>query len=142
MSGQNAIKIVVDTNLWISFCIGTKLSFLADAIIHKKVVICFSDALFNEIFTVLKRPKIQNIINEKKFKELHNILQYKIDFVIPKDSINECRDPKDNFILALAAAARADYLVSGDLDLLDLKTFRGVKIIKADELEKILNKKK
>lgn len=35
MSDQNAIKIVVDTDLWISFCIGTRLTSLIDAIVKK-----------------------------------------------------------------------------------------------------------
>jgi predicted nucleic acid-binding protein len=41
------------------------------------------------------------------------------------------RDPDDVHVLACAAAAQADAIVSGDKDLLDLKTFAGIPIINA-----------
>ncbi|MCZ2460859.1 MAG: putative toxin-antitoxin system toxin component, PIN family [Chitinophagales bacterium] len=37
--------------------------------------------------------------------------------------ISVCRDPKDNFLLALAKDTKADYLITGDKDLLELKQF-------------------
>ena len=46
-----------------------------------------------------------------------------------------CRDPDDDGILACAATAEVDYLVSGDKDLLELKMFRGIRIISPKELE-------
>ncbi len=46
-----------------------------------------------------------------------------------------CRDPSDDKVLTCALAAKSDYLVSGDADLLELKTFRGIKIVKPKEFE-------
>ncbi len=47
-------------------------------------------------------------------------------------------DPKDNIILECAVAGNADYIVSGDKHLLDLKEFSGIKILKpAEFLRKI-----
>ena len=46
-----------------------------------------------------------------------------------------CRDPDDDAILACALEARADYLVTGDVDLLDLKTFRGIRIVSPRDFE-------
>jgi len=40
-----------------------------------------------------------------------------------------CRDPDDDQILSCALSAEADYLVTGDLDLLELKEFHGIKIL-------------
>lgn len=40
-----------------------------------------------------------------------------------------CRDPNDDAILACALEAKADYLVTGDADLLELKMFKGVRIV-------------
>jgi predicted nucleic acid-binding protein len=40
-----------------------------------------------------------------------------------------CRDPDDDQILSCALSAKADYLVTGDMDLLDLKEFRGTRIL-------------
>ncbi len=46
-----------------------------------------------------------------------------------------CRDPDDDRILACAVAAKADYLVSGDSDLLDLQEFLGIKIVSPKTFE-------
>lgn len=48
------------------------------------------------------------------------------------------RDPKDDKFLATAMEANADYLVSADKDLLDLKVYAGVKIINAEIFLKLL----
>ena len=45
------------------------------------------------------------------------------------ESVGACRDPKDDKFLELAVSGRADYLVTGDLDLLVLDPFRGVRIL-------------
>ena len=40
-----------------------------------------------------------------------------------------CRDPDDDQILSCALSAKADYLVTGDSDLLELKEFHGIRIL-------------
>lgn len=50
------------------------------------------------------------------------------------------RDPKDDKFLATARAADADYLVSADKDLLDLKKYEGIKIISAEIFLQILER--
>jgi predicted nucleic acid-binding protein len=49
-------------------------------------------------------------------------------------TINECRDPRDDKFLELAVSGRADYLVSGDKDLLVLHPFRMIPILRPDQL--------
>lgn len=51
-----------------------------------------------------------------------------IDLVEVKSIITICRDTKDNFLLALAKDGKADYLLTGDKDLLELKKFGRTKI--------------
>lgn len=46
-----------------------------------------------------------------------------------------CRDADDDNVLACALAAKADYLVTGDSDLLMLKNFRGAKIVTPRDFE-------
>ena len=50
-----------------------------------------------------------------------------------------CRDPDDDAILACALEARADYLVTGDKDLLELKVFKGVRIVPPRDFELLFN---
>jgi len=49
--------------------------------------------------------------------------------------VTECRDEKDNFLLALARDGKADFLVTGDDDLLILGKFEGTEILKYSDFE-------
>lgn len=49
-----------------------------------------------------------------------------------------CRDPKDEIYLHTARAGHADYIVSGDDDLLTIRQFEPIKIVKSAEFEKII----
>jgi uncharacterized protein len=46
-----------------------------------------------------------------------------------KENVTICRDPKDNFLLALAQTSKATHLITGDKDLLSLKSFGKTKIL-------------
>jgi putative PIN family toxin of toxin-antitoxin system len=50
-----------------------------------------------------------------------------------------CRDPGDDAILALALEARAHYLVTGDVDLLELNIFKGIRIVTPRDFELLFN---
>ena len=50
-----------------------------------------------------------------------------------------CRDPDDDAILACTLEAGADYLVTGDVDLLELKTFKGIRIVTPREFELVFD---
>ena len=54
-------------------------------------------------------------------------------FIEPVVKISECRDPKDNKFLELAVAGKADCIVTGDKDLLELHPFRNIRIITPKE---------
>lgn len=43
--------------------------------------------------------------------------------------VHECRDEKDNFLLSLAKDGKADFLISGDLDLISLRKFERTEIL-------------
>jgi putative PIN family toxin of toxin-antitoxin system len=57
---------------------------------------------------------------------------------IPKALSAVCRDPDDNMVLECALVGHAQYIVSGDKDLLDLKEFRGIRIVRAAEFLSLL----
>lgn len=64
---------------------------------------------------------------------IHNIVH-------PSQSVQSvCRDPDDEAILACALEARADYLVTGDMDLLELKVFKGIRIVTPRDFELLFN---
>ena len=49
-----------------------------------------------------------------------------------------CRDPKDDFLLELAKISNADYLVTGDKDLIEIDNFHGTAIVSIELFEIIL----
>ena len=50
-----------------------------------------------------------------------------------QESVVACRDPKDDKFLALAVNGQADFIVTGDRDLLVLNPFRGIAIVQPEE---------
>ncbi|MBU1820688.1 MAG: putative toxin-antitoxin system toxin component, PIN family, partial [Bacteroidetes bacterium] len=51
------------------------------------------------------------------------------EFIVVTSSVDICRDPKDNFLLALAKDGNATHLITGDKDLLVLKTMGETQIL-------------
>ena len=62
------MRVVFDTNIWISYLIGNSLEFLDDAIIDDEITILFSNELFDEFMSVARRPKFSELFDEKKYK--------------------------------------------------------------------------
>ena len=66
---------------------------------------------------------------------IFNIIERYADYVIVTSNVNICRDAKDNFLLSLAKDSKADFLITGDKDLLVLKQFEGVQIVTIAEFQ-------
>ena len=140
MPRKKKIKIIIDTNLFISFLIGKRLSGLKQTLIHSIIQLIFSDQNIQEIEIVTGRPKFKKYFDERDVADLIDLI-YSIGKIIKVTKEPEiCRDPKDNFLLALADKGKADYLVSGDNDLLVIREYKNTKIITIEELERIIEK--
>lgn len=135
---DSQIRVVIDTNIWISFLIGRSLTGLSEAIISDQVLILFSNDLFRELIEVLKRPKFKKYFSELAIEALIVLLHEKVELVEVIDHFDDCRDVKDNFLLDLAVSGDADYLVTGDTDLLILNPFHGVKIISYQNFQSVI----
>jgi hypothetical protein len=126
---NNGMRVVIDTNIWISFLIGKSLAGLTDAIIANRVQVLFSDDLFSELLEVLQRPKFKKYFSSTAIEQLLALLYEKIAWVNVVDEFTDCRDKKDNFLLNLSVSGHASYLITGDADLLALNPFHGVEIV-------------
>lgn len=126
---NNAAKVIIDTNLWISFLITKKFSDLDEIIFSRMCVLVFSKELLEEFISVIKRPKFRKIFTQNDTEKLIETIQYNAEFYNVKSQVNICRDVKDNFLPSLAKDATADFLITGDKDLLEIKTFYSTKII-------------
>ncbi len=122
-------KVILDTNLWISFLITRDFSFLDNFIETGKMKLIFSEELFSEFISVTERPKFKKYFTESDVKHLIRIIDRFGMLVQVTTEINRCRDIKDNFLLSLAIDSNADYLVTGDNDLLDLEYINETKIL-------------
>ena len=129
MQGNNT-RIVIDTNIWIGFLIGKTLSGLSHAIANDKVRILFSEELFDELLEILQRPKSEKYFSREDITELISILSLKAEWIEITEHFDDCRDPKDNFLLDSCVSGNAEYLIPGNDDLLVLNSFHGVQIVK------------
>ncbi len=122
-------KIILDTNLWISFLLSRDYSKLDKLFANNSITLLFSRELLEEFIEVAKRPKFKKYFS---FDDLHRLLlqiKSRAVFIEVVHQISVCRDPKDDFLLALAKEGKATHLITGDKDLLELKTFGKTKII-------------
>ena len=88
-----------------------------------------SDASAGELVEVLQRPKFDKYADRyDRDAFLSSLLQLAVHVSINLE-ITACRDPKDNIILELAVSGNADYIITGDADLLVLNPFRGIAIV-------------
>jgi len=136
---NKSIRSVIDTNIWISFLIGKTLTNLKDAIISEQVIILFSKELLSELNEVLHRPKFKKYFSNDKIEELKLLLHEHVEWIKVSERFDDCRDKKDNFLLDLSVSGDADYLVTGDNDLLILNPFHNVKIVSYANFKNILN---
>lgn len=123
-------RVVVDTNTLVSAILledSVPAQAVAAALRMGEVLV--SDSQQAELSEVLTRTKFDRYASqEKRVRFLTNFLSLATPVSIT-DSIRICRDPKDDKFLDLALSGKADYLVSGDGDLLVLHPFRGTAIL-------------
>jgi putative PIN family toxin of toxin-antitoxin system len=134
------VKVIFDTNVWISFLIGKRLAIIKQYISDGSITIITTEQLLTEIKMVTNREKLKKYFSEESVKELIELLETiakKIE-IKPTHFIN--RDPKDNFLLDLIDFSKADYLVTGDKDLLAHNPFKTANILTPTDFEKKLKK--
>jgi putative PIN family toxin of toxin-antitoxin system len=125
----NKKRIVLDTNLWISFLITKDLSKLDNRIFTGETILIFSQELLHEFITVVSRPKFKKYFSQEEIIEILDIIDQQAIFVEVTRDIKKCRDEKDNFLLSLAVDGNADFLITGDQDLLELKSIEKTQIV-------------
>jgi putative PIN family toxin of toxin-antitoxin system len=90
---------------------------------------------FRELDKAIQKSYLAKRISRKLYEKLVTRLRKNAELVDVHSVVEVCRDPKDNFLLALAKDGNADYLITGDDDLLVLKTFGNTKIITLTDFE-------
>ena len=141
MTNEHRTKVIFDTNIWISYLIGGQLGNITELLSSRKIELVLSEQLLTELTEVTSRKKFRRYFDEQKVNELLKLMDILGTNYEIAEYPNICRDPKDNFLLGLIRVSRADFLITGDQDLLELKTFEATEKLDANQLlEKIADR--
>lgn len=133
---KNKIRVIVDTNIWISFLISKSLRKLDTLFRNDAVTFVFSTELIEEFLEVAQRPKFKKYFDKDDIQKILEVIDCCSEIITVKSTVNKCRDEKDNFLLALAKDSKADYLITGDEDLLVIHKYYYTQILTYSEFEK------
>lgn len=123
------IKIVIDTNLFISLLIGKKMVELKQVITSPQFQIVVSKTLIEEIREVSHRSKFVRYFDLNQIEAFLDFLTG-ISVAYELHEIpSRCRDPKDDFLLELAVVSESEFLLTGDADLLEMNLIGACKIL-------------
>jgi len=133
---KKEIKIILDTNIWISFLIKKSMKGIDKLIFDNKAVLLFSDELMTEFIDVTGREKLKAYFTKENIVSLIDLIEEYGEIVNVKTIVDICRDKEDNFLLSLAKDGKADYLITGDKDLLVIENFGKTQIISLSDFLK------
>lgn len=123
-------KVVVDTNIFVSAFLGSKnAKLIVRDIFTGQYALIMSQEQLKEIEKVLQRPKFKKYIHPHELQEFISLLGLKVFTPSYYGKINDCRDAKDNMILEAAVYGNANFIISGDEDLLVLNPYRWIYIL-------------
>lgn len=122
------MRVLVDTNVFVSYLLssgneGSAVQKVIEAVFSGVVTLLLPEELLGELLDVLTtRPYFIKRIPHQVAMEFIATLRQSAELLpaVPEGIPSILRDPKDDYLLAQAVVGRADYLVTGDDDLLSL----------------------
>lgn len=129
--------VVLDTNLVLSALVfaGGRIATLRTAWQSGRIVLLVSSATASELMRVLGYPKFKLSANDRD-ELLADYLPHCRSVRIPErpPKLPQCRDANDQMFIELAAVGKADFLVTGDKDLLVMAGGFGGRVVTAEAL--------
>ena len=122
-------RVIIDTNLWISFLISKDYSKLDKIISEKQATLLYSQDLIDEFIEVAQRPKFKKYFTTEDLQALLLSMSSRATFIEVASTVDICSDPKDNFLLALAKDGKASHLSPVTKIFLFLKVSAGQKFL-------------
>ena len=134
------MKVILDTNLWISFLIGHQTNLVRRMLTDLRFDVYVCAHLIEEIRNVANRDKIRRRVAASDVEDLLAIINAFCQFATIETKVppTAVRDPKDLYLLSLADTIGADYIISGDADLTDLGQHNQTKIIKLTDFKEMM----
>jgi uncharacterized protein len=133
MAGRAArLIVVIDASTFVSAAL--KANSLPERALLRAVDppnrLILSQAVEDEYREVIFRPKFDRFVHVGRRQQILDIVVVAAERIEPTEIVRECRDPKDDKYLALAASGRADVIVSSDVrHLLSMDPWRGIRIL-------------
>jgi hypothetical protein len=130
------LRIILDTNVLISALIvpGGAPSYLYQCWRKGSFTLIASEEQLDEFRRVTRYPRLERFLSPAAAGTMVNEVRALAELVGPLPRVEVSADPADNFLLAMAQAAKADYLVSGDgKHLLSLGRHGQTRIVTARE---------
>lgn len=135
---SKSFKVIIDTNIWISFLIGKSIKGLQNYIDSDRICIITCNEQILELISVFNKPKIKKYFSHQQIEEFFELLDESSEMVLLKTKSNVCRDAKDNYLVSLAIDSKADYLITGDIDLLEINKIENTIFLNYVDFEKIV----
>ena len=136
---MTSLKLVIDTNILISAALsaqGAPAQLVVGVLARHRLV--FSQATFDELRTRIYRPKFDRYIALDDRERLLGDFNASAIWVEAAEPGRYCRDRDDDHFIEAALKAQADYLVSGDKDLLEAPPVEGLRIVSVHQALKAL----
>ena len=123
-------RVVLDTNVLISGLLSTTSTAarVVEKAVAKAQLVATMETL-RELIEKLHSPKFDRYVRRERRDALLERVASLVEIIEVLQSIRASRDPKDDKFLEAAVNGRADAIVTGDKDLLDLNPFRGIAIV-------------
>ncbi len=130
MNPSNPPKFVVDTNIVVSAVLFSQ-SVPRQALDHAQNIgiVVDSASTLTKLQQVLSRSKFDRYVPPDQRESFLQQLTNTTQLIQVTESIDACRDPKDNQYLELAVSGKASVIITGDRDLLVLHPFRDISIV-------------
>lgn len=131
MPVSKRVRLVVDANIILSALIGGELRWFREVLANDDLDLLVSSSMLEEIERVVARPYFRKYFPVEEAVEILAIVERNGTLVKVKPPYDQiCRDPKDDYLLALAMKGKADFLITGDADLLVLRKHGKTRILK------------
>lgn len=123
-------RVVIDTNVLISglFSTTSTPALAVEKAVTKAQLVATTETL-RELIGKLHSPKFDRYVRPERRDALLERVASLVEIIDVLQSIRASRDSKDDKFLEAAVNGRADVIVTGDKDLLDLNPFRGIAIV-------------
>lgn len=131
------IRAVFDTNVWVSAILtpGNPPAKILALALTGKIRLIISAGIIREIGRVLQYPKVKKALKKHRItaQEVEHLFfkLLKVALITPGAILAEgvSNDPADDMVIACALEGQADFIISGDHHLTDLKNYQGIKIV-------------